>query len=213
MKKIIISILLLCSVSFALSLDDVKRGLKSNSINEDSLEMKFKTTISSPLMGTQTMESYNVRKGPDKIYFEMKGKLINQRMIVSGRKMKLIDLKTNAERIMNTNPEMLKKMQSPVSNPMENGNWKNPVLVSGNVYRIDGDSATVYYDAAQKRLIKMEQNNDKNNTLITFEYNPSTKQMSAMRMSIMIESKETKIDMEFSKYQSSKNFPDRFFDF
>ena len=121
MKKIIISILLLCSVSFALSLDDVKRGLKSNSINEDSLEMKFKTTISSPLMGTQTMESYNVRKGPDKIYFEMKGKLINQRMIVSGRKMKVIDLKTNAERIMNTNPEILKKMQSPVSNPMEIG--------------------------------------------------------------------------------------------
>lgn len=59
-------------------------------------------------MGTQTMESYNVRKGPDKIYFEMKGKLINQRMIVSGKKMKVIDLKTNAERIMNTNPEMLK---------------------------------------------------------------------------------------------------------
>ena len=55
------------------------------------------------------MESYNVRKGPDKIYFEMKGKLINQRMIVSGRKMKMIDLKTNAERIMNTNPEILKK--------------------------------------------------------------------------------------------------------
>ncbi len=54
------------------------------------------------------MESYNVRKGPDKIYFEMKGKLINQRMIVSGKKMKVIDLKTNAERIMNTNPEMLK---------------------------------------------------------------------------------------------------------
>lgn len=104
-------------------------------------------------------------------------------------------------------------MQSPVSNPMENGKWKNPVLVSGNVYRIDGDSATVYYDAAQKHLVKMEQNNDKTNTLITFEYNPSTKQMSAMRMSIMIESKETKIDMEFSKYQSSKDFPDRFFDF
>ena len=59
----------------------------------------------------------------------------------------------------------------------------------------------------------MEQVTDKANTLTTFEYNPSTKMMSAMKISVMIGDQETKIEMVFSKYQNSKNFSDKVFDF
>lgn len=213
MKKVLISLLLICTASFALSLDDVKKGLKTSSISEDSLEMKFKTTITSPMIGSQTMDTYSVRKGPNKVYFEMTNKLLSQRMILSGNKIKIIDLKNKSEKIVNNNEQIQKMMQSPNSNPMEKGNWKEPELVSGDLYRIEGDSATVYYDASKKHLVKMEQVTDKANTLTTFEYNPSTKMMSAMKISVMVGNQETKIEMVFSKYQNSKNFSDKVFDF
>lgn len=213
MKKIFISLLLICTASFALSLDDVKKGLKASSISEDSLEMKFKTTVTSPMIGSQTMETYSVRKGPNKVYFEMTNKLLSQRMILSGNKIKIIDLKNKSEKIVNNSAQMQKMMQSPSSNPMEKGNWKEAVLVSGDVYRIEGDSVTVYYDASKKHLVKMEQVTDKANTLTTFEYNPSTQMMSAMKISVMMGNQETKIEMVFSKYQNSRNFSDKVFDF
>lgn len=37
--------------------------------------------------------------------------------------------------------------------------------------------------------------------------------MSAMKISVMVGNQETKIEMVFSKYQNSKNFSDKVFDF
>lgn len=67
----------------------------------------------------------------------MTNKLLSQRMILSGNKIKIIDLKNKSEKIVNNSAQMQKMMQSPSSNPMEKGNWKEPVLVSGDVYRIE----------------------------------------------------------------------------
>jgi len=47
-------LLMVCSASFALSLEDVNRELNKSFISEDSLEMKFTTTISSPDINMQT---------------------------------------------------------------------------------------------------------------------------------------------------------------
>ena len=213
MKKVLISLLLVCTASFALSLDDVKKDLKASFISEDSLEMEFKTTVTSPIIGTQTMKTYSVHKGPNKVYFEMTSELLNQRMILSGDKIKVVDLKNKSEEIVDNDELMQKMMQSPNTNPMEKGDWKEPECVSGDLYRIEGDVATVYYDASKKHFVKMEQVSNMANTFTTFEYNPSTKKISAIRISIMANGQETKIEMVFSKYQNSKNFSDKVFDF
>lgn len=213
MKRVAIAILMIFSFSFALSLDDVKKSLKSSCINEDSLEMKFKTTITSLAMGSQTVESYSVRKGANKVYFEMKSSLMNQRMILSGDRIKIIDLKTSEERVIKNTPNMQRLMQPPTVNPMEKGNWAEPVFVTDNLYRIEGDSATVYYDNAKKKIVKMEQVTENANLLTTFDYDPSTKQLLSMKISIMIGAQETKVEIFISKYKKSKDFPDRYFNF
>ncbi len=198
-------------MSFALSLEDVKRELNTSSVNEDSLEMKMQTTISSPMIAAQTSEVYSVSKGSQKKYFEIKSGVLNQRVIMSDGKMKVVDLKTNKELPLTNGAALLKMMKSPASVPLETGNWKEPVFVADNVYRVESDSMTIYYDAVQKRLVKMEQNMKNANAITTFEYSPSTKQFSAIKISMMIDGMETKVDIVFSKYQNSKNFPDRFF--
>lgn len=213
MKKLLISLLVACSASFALTLNDVRKALVATTIAQDSLEMEFKTTLRSPMIGTQSMETYSVRKGPKKIYFEMKSQMLNQRLIVSDKKMKVVDLKTNKETIMKKNEMFDKMMQTPDANPLENGNWKEPVLVSDKLYKIEGDSSVVYYDAGKKQLTKMEQETSDSNTLTTFEYDPTTKKPSAMKISIMSSGKETVLEVTFTKYQKSKDFPDRFFEF
>ncbi|MCQ2107639.1 MAG: hypothetical protein MJZ05_02630 [Fibrobacter sp.] len=215
MKKLFFYFLMVCSTSFALSLEDVNRELNKSFISEDSLEMKFTTTISSPDIGMQTMESYHVRKGPKKIYFEMKNSLLSQRMIVFGERIKIIDLKTKYETIVKNNAQFMSYLQTPESssNPLENGNWKEPVFFTESVYKIEGDSATYYYDEKKKQLTKMERITNNSNTLIIFEYDPGTKRLSAMKISMMVDMKETKVDIIFSKYQNSKAFPDKNFEF
>ena len=214
-KFFVCYLLIACSFSFALSLDDVKHELSQSFISEDSLEMKFTTTILSPMIGTQTMESYSVRKGPHRIYFELKNSLMNQRMIVSGERIKIVDLNSKFETIVKNNGQFTSIMQNPElsSNPFEKGTWKEPVFDSESIYKIEGDSTVCYYDEKKKQLVKIEHVTNKANSLITFEYNPSTKRLSAMRISLLIDSKETKIEILFTKYQNSKEFPDRFFEF
>lgn len=215
MKKIIGCLLIMCSASFAISLEEVKRDLNKSFIHEDSLEARFTTKITSSAIGSQTMESYYVRKGPKKIYFEMRSPLLNQRVIVSGDRIKIVDLKSKQETIVKNGTQFMSLMSIPESsaNPFEKGNWKEPVFESESVYKIEGDSATYYYDEKKKQLVKMERVTQKNNSLTTFEYDPATKRLSAIKISVLIDMKETVIEIVYSKYQNSRNFPDSNFKF
>lgn len=214
MKKIIILIALAFISSYALTLEDVKKGLSLNQINQDSLEYRLKVTVTAPMIGSQSTDYHYVAKGKSKIYFEMRSSLVNQRMILSGEKMKTTDLVTMKENISPYKGEIEKLTSSQnVTNPFNNGTWKTPERVEGSIYRIEGDSSTVYYDASKKRLKKMEEKINESSSLVTFEYDDATNQINRVFVSLMIGSQEIKVDMMFSVFRSSKNFPDRYFNF
>ncbi|OWV07152.1 MULTISPECIES: hypothetical protein [unclassified Fibrobacter] len=214
MKKFFMAVALICVSSFALTLEDVKRGLSANVINPDSLEYRVHTVVIVPTFGSQATDYHYVTKGKNKVYFEMRSSLVNQRMIQSGEKMKTVDLVTQKERITSYNGEIekLASVQN-VSNTLGSGNWKEPVRIEGSLYKIEGDSSVVYYDSAKKQVQKMEQNVGENSSVMTFEYDDATKQISAMHISVLVGAQETKVDMTFSVYQSSAKFPDRYFEF
>ena len=214
MKKIILAIALVCVSSFALTLEDVKRDLSVNLVNPDSLEYRVHMVVSVPKFGSQATDYHYVTKGKNKVYFEMRSPFINQRMIQSGKKMKTIDLVTQKERITPYNGEIekLSSVQNG-SDALSSGNWKEPVRLEGSLYKIEGDSSIVYYDSAKKQVQKMEQKVGENSSVTTFEYDSATKQISTMHISVMVGTQETKVDMTFSVYRSSANFPDRYFEF
>ena len=214
MKRIIAIVALVCVSSFALTLEDVKRGLKANVINPDSLEYRVHTVVTVPTFGSQATDYHYVTKGKNKVYFEMRSSLVNQRMIQSGKKMKTIDLVTQKERITSYNGE-IEKLASVQNgaNTLNSGNWMEPVRVEGSLYKIEGDSSVVYYDSAKKQVQKMEQIVGANSSVMTFEYDNATKQICAMHISVMVGTQETKVDMTFSVYRSSAKFPDRYFEF
>lgn len=214
MKRIIMAVVFICVSSFALTLEDVKKGLSANVINPDSLEYRVHTVVTVPTFGSQTTDYHYVTKGKNKVYFEMRSSLVNQRMIQSGEKMKTVDLVTQKERITSYNGEIekLASVQN-VSNTLGSGNWKEPVRIEGSLYKIEGDSSVVYYDSAKKQVQKMEQIVGENSSVMTFEYDDATKQISAMHISVMVGVQETKVDMTFSVYQSSAKFPNRYFEF
>ena len=213
MKNLMIYLLIACSMSFALSLEDVKRGVESGCFNSDSLEMKFKTTITSPVIGSQTTSTYSVRKGKNKIYYEIKSPILNQRTIVSGEKMRVIDLNTNKEIINSKGVDLNKIAQSPMVDPFKDGDWKEPVFVSENVYKIESDSSEVYYDASKKQIVKMTQTIPQGTMYTNIDYQGSSKAISSMEIVVVVNNQETKIKMVFSKFKNSKDFPESFFEF
>ena len=213
MEKIIISLLIVCTSAFSLTLDDVKRGLNYEAIPVDSLEMKFKTTISSPLVGVQTTSTYSVRKGKNKIYYEIRSPFLNQRAVLSGEKMKVLDLNTNKEVVNDARIDLKKMTEAPTVNPFVEGEWRNPEFFSGDVYKIVSDSSEVYYDAKKKQIVKMVQFTETGSVLTTYEYMGNTKILNSVTMSIMVGTQETKIITTFSRFKNSKDFPDSFFQF
>lgn len=78
---------------------------------------------------------------------------------------------TQKERITSYNGEIekLASVQN-ASNALSSGNWKEPTLFEGTIYKIEGDSSIVYYDSAKKQLEKMEQIAGENSSVINFEY-------------------------------------------
>lgn len=69
--------------------------------------------------------------------------------------MKTIDLVTQKERITSYNGEIekLASVQN-ASNALSSGNWKEPTLFEGTIYKIEGDSSIVYYDSAKNNWKK-----------------------------------------------------------
>ena len=211
MKKIIFTILFFSISSFALSLDQVRTDLKKSAFSRDSVEMSIRTTVNTPA-GKQVVSIYMVQKGTSKTYTEMKSPLLNQRSIVNGSRMKVVDLNTKKSQILPYNGEALEAQSYTKFNPLDSGDWQEPVHVSGNLYSIAGDKGTLYYDSAKKRIEKIESNDAEKNTLTTFTYDAMS-ELKKMEVSVIVSGVETKVTTEILALRSSKNFPDKLFEF
>lgn len=211
MKKLVIALCLLASSSFALSLDQVRADLKKSALARDSIEMNIRTTVNSPA-GKQVVSIYMVQKGVSKVYTEMKSPLLNQRSIVNGSRMKVIDLNTKKSQILPYNGEALEAQSYTKFNPLDSGDWQEPVHVSGNLFSIVGAQGTLYYDSAKKRIEKIESNDAGKNTLTTFTYD-AMNNLKKMEVSVLVSGIETKITTEILALRSSAKFPDKLFEF
>lgn len=211
MKKLVIALCLLASSSFALSLDQVRADLKKSALARDSIEMNIRTTVNSPA-GKQVVSIYMVQKGVSKVYTEMKSPLLNQRSIVNGSRMKVIDLNTKKSQILPYNGEALEAQSYTKFNPLDSGDWQEPVHVSGNLFSIVGAQGTLYYDSAKKRIEKIESNDAGKNTLTTFTYD-AMNNLKKMEVSVIVSGIETKVVTEILALRSSEKFPDKLFEF
>jgi len=211
MKKLVIALCLLASSSFALSLDQVRADLKKSALARDSVEMSIRTTVNTPA-GKQVVSIYMVQKGASKTYTEMKSSLLNQRSIVNGSRMKVIDLNTKKSQILPYNGEALEAQSYTKFNPLDSGDWQEPVHVSDNLYSITGSQGVLYYDASKKRIEKIESNDAEKNTLTTFTYDAANN-LKKMEVSVIVSGIETKITTEILALRSSAKFPDKLFEF
>ena len=211
MTNLIIALSFLVTSSFALSLDQVRADLNKSALARDSVEMSVRTTVNTPA-GKQVVSIYMVQKGASKTYTEMKSPLLNQRSIVNGSRMKVIDLNTKKSQILPYNGEALEAQSYTKFNPLDSGDWQEPVHVSGNLYSIAGDKGTLYYDSAKKRIEKIESNDAEKNTLTTFTYDASDN-LKKMEVSVIISGIETKVTTEILALRSSAKFPDKLFEF
>ena len=211
MKKLVIALCLLASSSFALSLDQVRADLKKSALARDSIEMNIRTTVNSPA-GKQVVSVYMVQKGVFKVYTEMKSPLLNQRSIVNGSRMKVIDLNTKKTQILPYNGEALEAQSYTKFNPLDSGDWQEPVHVSDNLYSITGSQGVLYYDSAKKRIEKIESNDAEKNTQTTFTYDAANN-LKKMEVSVIVSGIETKVVTEILALRSSEKFPDKLFEF
>ena len=106
MHKILFFLLIISIYSFPLTLDQVRADLKKNSISGDSIEINVRTSVSTA-GSKQSVSVFFVQKGKNKIYSEINTSFLNQRSIVNGSRMKIIDLNTNTFQIIPYNGEPL----------------------------------------------------------------------------------------------------------
>lgn len=213
MKKILLLIIFFSAFANALSLEQVRNNLMKNLISRDSVEMRIRTSVSSPMLsGKQNAYIYMVRKGNSKIYTEMKLPFVNQRFIVNGNRMKIIDLSTRESEILPYNGEPLKTDAYMDFNPLITGEWQEPKLVSGNIYAITGEKGIMYYDSKINRIEKIENETDSQSTLTTFTYDANNN-MKSMKMSVIVNGVETVVLVEILTLRHSKDFSDRLFEF
>lgn len=213
MRKVFLLIVFFSAFANALSLEQVRNDLVKNLISRDSVEMRIRTSVSSPMLsGKQNAYIYMVRKGNSKIYTEMKLPFVNQRFIVNGNRMKVIDLSTRESEILPYNGEPLKAAAYMDFNPLMTGEWQEPKLVSGNIYAITGEKGTLYYDSKKNRIEKMENKAGPQSTLTSFTYDLNNN-MKTMRISVIVDSVETEVLVEILTLRHSKDFSDHLFEF
>ena len=211
MKKIIVTLFFFSISSFALSLDQIRADLKKSALSRDSVEMSIRTTVNTPA-GKQVVSIYMVQKGTSKTYTEMKSPLLNQRSIVNGSRMKVIDLNTKKSQILPYNGEALEAQSYMKFNPLDSGDWQEPVHVSDNLYSITGSQGVLYYDSVKKRIEKIESIDAEKNTLTTFTYD-AMNELKKMDVSVIVSGIETKVTTEILALRSSAKFPDKLFEF
>ena len=210
-KQLFILLFLLVSQSFALSLEQVKSALKEQTISKDSMEMNLRVSVRAAGVYQQT-DIYIVNKGADKSYTEIKSSFLKQRSIVNGNKMKVIDLKTNKSQILDYNGEVLKSASYGNFNPLDSGEWKEPKLISDEIYSIQGSAGTLYYNSKLKRIEKIESVKDRADVLTTFTYDANNT-MKKMTVSVMVNGIESVVTTEILRMQKSDKVSDRLFEF
>lgn len=213
MCKFLFFFVVLVSSSFALTLEQVRAELKTNTITSDSVEMGIKTTVSSTLVpSSQSVMVYLVRKSTSKVFAEIKMSISNQRIIINGNKMKTIDLNTREFQIIPYNGETLKAMSYANFNPLDSGEWSEPKFVSENLYSIKGDKGTLFYNSKKKRIEKMESKESDKSVLTEFTYDAENN-LKTMSVYVSTQGVETKILTEILKLRHSRDFPDKLFEF
>lgn len=213
MCKFLFFWVVLVSSSFALTLEQVRAELKTNTITSDSVEMGIKTTVSSSLVpSSQSVMVYLVRKSTSKVFAEIKMPVSNQRIIINGNKMKTIDLNTREFQIIPYNGETLKAMSYANFNPLDSGEWAEPKFVSENLYSIKGDKGTLFYNSKKKQIEKMESEESDKSVLTEFTYDAENN-LKTMSVYVSTQGVETKILTEILKLRHSRDFPDKLFEF
>jgi hypothetical protein len=129
--------------------------------------MSIRTTVNTPA-GKQVVSIYMVQKGASKTYTEMKSPLLNQRSIVNGSRMKVVDLNTK-------NLKFCRTMAKPWRlNPIRNSILSIPVIGRNRFMcpticiLLRARQGVLYYDSAKKRIEKIESNDAEKNTLTYF---------------------------------------------
>lgn len=211
MHKVIFFILVFTISSFALTLDQVRNDLKNSSIAKDSIEMDIRTTVTAA-GSAQSVSIYIVQKGASKSYTEINTAFMNQRSIVNGSRMKVVDLKTNQARIIPYNGEALEAMGYAQFNPLNAGEWGSPKYVGENLYTIKGSKGTLYYNSKKKRIEKLESEENGKYALTTFEYDAENN-LKKMKIDVDAEDVKTSVTTEILRIRSSKDFPDKLFEF
>ena len=169
MKRLAFILLFIACHSFALTLEQVKASLKENIISQDSVEMNLRISVKAPGVYQQT-DIYLINKGSSKSYTEIKSSFLNQRSIVNGNKMKIVDLKTNKTQVIDYNGDVLTTNSYANFNPLDSGEWNEPKFLSDNIYTIQGSTGTVHYNKKMKRIEKIEAIKNGANTLTKFSY-------------------------------------------
>ena len=211
MCKILIYFLVFSVSSFALTLDQVRTDLKKNSISGDSIELSVRTSVSTA-GSKQSVSVFFVQKGKNKIYSEINTSFLNQRSIVNGSRMKIIDLNTNKFQIIPYNGEPLNVASYTNFNPLASGEWGGPKFVSENLYSIKGDKGTLFYNSKKKRIEKMETEEKDKFVLTDFSYDVENN-LKTMTVHVSAQGVETTIVTEILKLRHSRDFPDKLFEF
>ena len=211
MCKILIYFLVFSVSSFALTLDQVRADLKKNSISGDSIEINVRTSVSTA-GSKQSVSVFFVQKGKNKIYSEINTSFLNQRSIVNGSRMKIIDLNTNKFQIIPYNGEPLNVASYTNFNPLASGEWGGPKFVSENLYSIKGDKGTLFYYFKKKRIEKMETEEKDKIVLTEFSYDVENN-LKTMTVHVSAQGVETTIVTEILKLRHSRDFPDKLFEF
>ena len=211
MRKILVLFLFLSIPSFALSLNQVRADLKRNPISGDSIEMSVRTSVST-VSSKQSVSVFFVQKGKNKIYSEINTSFLNQRSIVNGSRMKIIDLNTNKFQIIPYNGEPLDVVSYTNFNPLASGEWGEPKFVSETLYSIKGDKGTLFYNSKKKRIEKMETEEKDKFVLTDFSYDVENN-LKTMTVHVSAQGVETTIVTEILKLRHSRDFPDKLFEF
>lgn len=96
-----------------------------------------------------------VNKGSSKSYMEIKSSFLNQRSIVNGDRMKIVDLATSEYKIVHYNGEPLKEYSYGNFNPLDSGKWNAPKYISQDLYLIEGDAGSLFYNSKRNRIEKI----------------------------------------------------------
>lgn len=210
MKKVLFVCLLVLSQSFALTLEQVRSDLKKSMVSADSVEVKMEMTVNS-IAGQLKTTVYVAQKGIEKCYTEIRNDQIQQRSVVNGDRIKIIDLKNKTSKVLPYNGEVLEAQTYTNFNPLASGNWSEPVFFSDGVYLIKDNSSTVYYDSKKKRIEKMETTEHDRSVFTRFDYDGNNN-LKTMTMSVYVGDVVTTITIDIVLLRNSSKLPDLIFE-